>query len=71
MSDHQDDPTAPEETPAESEATRDELIDTLLHPDRARHDELGRTTGTTPAESPAAGPREQPAAPIDTDDVDE
>jgi hypothetical protein len=61
---------------SESEATtREEMIDTLLHPDRAKHDELGRTEGGARHQaeqpSPTPGPREQPAAPIDVSNVDE
>jgi hypothetical protein len=55
-------------------ATRQEVIDALLHPDRSRSDELGRTEDDEqqkPASSTPSSPREQPAAPIDMTDVDE
>lgn len=51
------------------EAVVEEMVDVLLHPDRAHHDELGRTREGS--EDGEAGPREQPAAPIDVAHVDE
>jgi hypothetical protein len=44
------------------------VIDTL-HPDRAHHDEMGRTVDRADGCEPS--PREQPAEPIDVDNVDE
>lgn len=47
----------------------EEVIDTSLQPDRAHHDELGRTAnGIAERES---SPREQPSEPIDLGTVDE
>ena len=46
----------------ESESVLEQLIDVSVQPDRAHHDELGRTRNGT--EQPAS-PREQPAAAID------
>jgi hypothetical protein len=45
-------------------ARRDELRE-LIHPDRARSDELGRTTVGDEATAPAPGPRELPAREVD------
>ena len=59
--------------PDRSDATREEIVRALLHSDRAQHDELGRThsmdfNGDPPSHS---SPREQAAAPIDLNNVDE
>jgi hypothetical protein len=51
------------------ESVLEEEIDVALHPDRAHHDELGRTV--EPAEHNAPSPREQPAGPIDIGKVEE
>lgn len=51
------------------EAVVEEVIEASLHPDRAHHDELGRTRGLEEDGEP--GPREQPAAPIDVAHTDE
>jgi hypothetical protein len=59
------------------DATREEVLDALLHSDRAQHDELGRTwdvqgTHEVGAEEwSQSSPREQAAAPIDLHNVDE
>jgi hypothetical protein len=59
------------------DATREEVLDALLHSDRAQHDELGRTWDVQRAhevgaeEWSASSPREQAAAPIDLHNVDE
>ena len=52
--------------------TRDEVIRALLDPDRDEADELGRT-GDADTNAPAihASPREQAAAPINIQKVDE
>lgn len=58
-------------------ATREEILDALLHSDRAQHDELGRTWDVQGSHEPGAeewsqsSPREQAAAPIDLHNVDE
>lgn len=63
--------------PELTDAVRDEVVEALLHPDRAEHDELGRTrqpgSGDAKAGGGSAGtsPREQAAAPIDIEHVDE
>jgi hypothetical protein len=49
----------------ESETVLEEVIDTSLNPDRAHHDELGRTTEPHEDREQPASPREQPAAPLD------
>jgi hypothetical protein len=54
------------EPPQESNAVVEEVIDALLQPDRAHHDEIGRTEepgGARPTDH--ASPREQPAVPLD------
>jgi len=58
--------------------TREEVIEALLHADRAQYDELGRTghpeiwgEPKTQAEASCSSPREQGAAPIDLHNVDE
>jgi hypothetical protein len=50
----------------ESDAIVAEVIEALLEPDRAHHDELGRTAeaSRTPDRT---SPREQPAVPLDVD----
>ena len=53
----------------ESEDVLEEVIDASLHPDRAHHDEIGRTE--EPSEHTPPSPREQPAEPIDIKKVDE
>jgi hypothetical protein len=55
--------------PTSEEAVLEEVIDAELQPDRAHHDELGRTANGI--EEPAPSPREQPPAPIDLGHVDE
>ncbi len=45
----------------------EEVLETSLQPDRAHHDELGRTNG----EEHEPSPREQAPEPIDLDTVDE
>ena len=47
----------------------EEVIDVSLHPDRAHHDEIGRTE--EPAEHTPPSPREQPAESMDIHNVDE
>ena len=47
----------------------EEVIDTSLQPDRAHHDELGRTANGVEEHEPS--PREQPPEPIDLGNVDE
>jgi hypothetical protein len=59
--------TAPVE-PA-GETVLEEVIDAELQPDRAHHDELGRTANGL--EEHASSPREQPSEPIDLRTVDE
>jgi hypothetical protein len=54
--------------PAVIEEVLEEVVDTL-QPDRAHHDELGRTAD--PAVDGEPSPREQPAEPIDIGKVDE
>lgn len=53
--------------------TRDEVLRALLQPDRAQHDELGRTLSLDMDGDPEShsSPREQAAAPIDLQNVDE
>jgi hypothetical protein len=58
----------------EAEVILEQEIEVSLHPDRAHHDELGRTDEPVdqvhhPDGEPS--PREQPAAPIDIAKVDE
>ena len=55
--------------PAPEEAVLEEVIDAELQPDRAHHDELGRTANGVDALG--TSPREQPAEPIDLGKVDE
>ena len=63
------------EPETESEAVLEEVIDASLNPDRAHHDELGRTEEPgEPHNHPKQAPpsaREQPAMPIDIANVDE
>jgi hypothetical protein len=47
----------------------EEVIDASLQPDRAHHDEIGRTK--EPSEHTLPSPREQPAEAIDIGKVDE
>ncbi|HET9362738.1 MAG TPA: hypothetical protein VFO58_23470 [Vicinamibacterales bacterium] len=60
-----------------TDATREEILDALLHSDRAQHDELGRTWDVQGSHEPGSeewspsSPREQAAAPIDLHNVDE
>ena len=56
-----------------SKDTRDEVIRALLNPDRDEADELGRTPhGAGASDRPMhASPREQAAAPINLQKVDE
>jgi hypothetical protein len=55
------------------DATREEVIRALLDPDHSEADELGRTTEAADEEAAArrASPREQAAAPINLQKVDE
>lgn len=57
------------------ESTRDEVVRALLQPDRAQHDELGRTLSLGVDDDSDSewhsSPREQAAAPIDLHNVDE
>lgn len=59
--------------PGRPDTTRDEVVHALLHADRSHHDELGRTRAPEiQAEAPYhSSPREQGAAPIGMDNVDE
>jgi hypothetical protein len=76
ITDTNDSPRRPlAEAVTEAEALREEVIDSSLHTDRAHHDELGRTEEPTepdnhPDEAPPS-PREQPAAPLDIQKIDE
>jgi hypothetical protein len=51
------------------EAILEEVIDAELQPDRAHHDELGRTANGVEEREPS--PREQPSEAIDLGKVDE
>jgi hypothetical protein len=54
--------------------TREQVLKALLHADRAQYDELGRTRSSEhTVEDPDShsSPREQGAAPIDLENVDE
>lgn len=51
------------------EAILEEVINAELQPDRAHHDELGRTANGVEEHEPS--PREQPSEPIDLGKVDE
>ena len=55
--------------PDNSEAVLEEMLEASLHPDRAHHDELGRTEESV--EHHDASPREQAAGPLDVAHVDE
>jgi hypothetical protein len=55
--------------PTPEEAVLEEVIGAELQPDRAHHDELGRTANGVEESEPI--PREQPAEPIDLGKVDE
>ena len=55
--------------PTPEDAVLEEVIDAELQPDRAHHDELGRTANGVEESEPS--PREQPAEPIDLRKVDE
>ena len=58
--------------PDRPETTREEVVRALLHSDRAQHDELGRTRSMEIGDPPSySSPREQAAAPIDLNNVDE
>jgi hypothetical protein len=59
---------APFDIPAVHEAVLEEVMDTL-QPDRAHHDELGRTADVP--DGCESSPREQPAEPIDVRKIDE
>jgi hypothetical protein len=56
-----------------TDPTREEVVRALLYPDRAEYDELGRTGVSEPVDDwqVHSSPREQGAAPLDLDDVDE
>jgi len=57
---------APDANPTdESETALEEMIDASLNPDRAHHDELGRTNEPLSDGEQEASPREQPAAALD------
>jgi hypothetical protein len=55
------------------DTTREEIVRALLHSDRAQHDELGRTQSMEMSGDSEyrSSPREQAAAPIDLNNVDE
>ena len=55
----------------QSETALEEVIETSLNPDRAHHDELGRTNEPPSDGEQEASPREQPAAPLDISQTDE
>lgn len=59
--------------PDRPDTTREEIVLALLHADRAQHDELGRTWSMETSEDAEyhSSPREQAAAPIDLNNVDE
>ena len=59
--------------PDRPETTREEVVRALLHSDRAQHDELGRTVSMEMSGDSEhhSSPREQGAAPIDLNNVDE
>jgi hypothetical protein len=59
--------TPPVETT--DEELLEQVIEASLQPDRAHHDELGRTANG--AGEPEPSPREQPSEPIDLTKVDE
>jgi hypothetical protein len=50
---------------SEAETVLEEVIEASLNPDRAHHDELGRTHDSAADGEQAASPREQPAVPLD------
>ena len=59
------------------DSTREEVVDAMLHSDRAQYDELGRTRRIESADDRGdeewsrSSPREQGAAPLNLDNVDE
>lgn len=55
----------------DSAAVRKEVMDACFEPDRAHHDELGRTDENGKIPDAPASPREQPAAAMDVTRVDE
>ena len=55
--------------PVADETLLEEVIEASLQPDRAHHDELGRTANGVEEHEPS--PREQPSEPIDLAHVDE
>ena len=59
--------------PDRPDATREEVVRALLHADRSHHDELGRTPSIDMDgdQDYHSSPREQAAAPIDLNNVDE
>jgi hypothetical protein len=59
--------------PDRPDTTREEVVRALLHADRAQHDELGRTRSMEMSgeQTYHSSPREQAAAPIDLNNVDE
>jgi hypothetical protein len=56
-------------SPRAASVVLEEVIDASLHPDRAHHDEIGRTE--EPSEHTLPSPREQPAEAIDIGNVEE
>ena len=62
--------TTPSDRP---DTTREEVVRALLHADRSQHDELGRSRSEDFIGEPQyhSSPREQAAAPIDLNNVDE
>jgi len=61
----------PDDPLQQSDAVVAEVVDAMLEPDRAHHDEIGRTRNGTKEAEPAGSPREQPAAPIDIEEIGE
>lgn len=58
--------------PDRPDTLREEVVRALLHSDRAQHDELGRTRSMEMEDAHScSSPREQAAAPIDLNNVDE
>lgn len=55
----------------DADAVRKEVMDACFEPDRAHHDELGHTDENGDRVDTTDSPREQPAAPLDVDHIDE